>query len=716
MYKFPIVILIGSIIIVGCSKTKEMTSKDTSATQTRILYPKTEMGNTFDKYFGMDVLDPYRWLEDDKSEKTKDWVNRQNQTTNAYLSKIPYRDEWKNRLEKLWNYEKISAPFNEGQYTYFFKNDGLQNQSVMYRRKGNSDPELFLNPNTFSKDGTTSLAGINFSKDGTLAAYQISEGGSDWRKVIVMDANSKRIIEDTLIDVKFSGLSWKGNDGFYYSSYEKPNGSELSAKTDQHRLFYHKLGTKQSADKVIFGEDFKRRYVGGTVSEDEKYLIISAANATSGNELYLMDLSQNNPKLVTIQDNMDNDTEYFYNVGSELFLITNVDAPNKRIVTVNAGQPSKNNWKTFLGESENVLDVSTGGGYIFANYMKDALSYIKQYDAKGNFIRDIKLPGVGTAGFGGSKKEEKEMYFTFTNYITPSSIFKYNADSGESSLYIKPNVNFDSDKYTSKQVFYTSKDGTKVPMIITHKKGLKLNGKNPTILYGYGGFNISLTPAFSISNAVWMEQGGIYAVPNLRGGGEYGKAWHDAGTQMKKQNVFDDFISAAEYLIQNKYTSSQYLAISGGSNGGLLVGACMTQRPDLFKVALPAVGVLDMLRYHTFTAGAGWAYDYGTSEQSQEMFEYLRNYSPVHNVKIATYPATLVTTADHDDRVVPAHSFKFISELQKKQEGPNPVLIRIEKSAGHGAGKPTSKIIEEVTDRYCFALYNMGIPYKPITK
>ena len=716
MYKFPIVILIGSIIIVGCSKTKEMASKDTSATQTRILYPKTEMGNTFDKYFGMDVLDPYRWLEDDKSEKTKDWVNRQNQTTNAYLSKIPYRDEWKNRLEKLWNYEKISAPFNEGQYTYFFKNDGLQNQSVMYRRKGNGDPELFLNPNTFSKDGTTSLAGINFSKDGTLAAYQISEGGSDWRKVIVLDANSKRIIEDTLIDVKFSGLSWKGNDGFYYSSYEKPNGSELSAKTDQHRLFYHKLGTKQSADKVIFGDEIKRRYVGGTVSEDEKYLIISAANATSGNELYLMDLSQSNPKLVTIQDNMDNDTEYFYNVGSELFLITNVDAPNKRIVTVDAGQPSKSNWKTFLGESENVLNVSTGGGYIFANYMKDALSYIKQYDAKGKFIRDIKLPGVGTAGFGGSKKEEKEMYFTFTNYTTPSSIFKYNADSGESSLYIKPNVNFDSDKYTSKQVFYTSKDGTKVPMIITHKKGLKLNGKNPTILYGYGGFNISLTPAFSISNAVWMEQGGIYAVPNLRGGGEYGKAWHDAGTQMKKQNVFDDFISAAEYLIQNKYTSSQYLAISGGSNGGLLVGACMTQRPDLFKVALPAVGVLDMLRYHTFTAGAGWAYDYGTSEQSQEMFEYLRNYSPVHNVKIAAYPATLVTTADHDDRVVPAHSFKFISELQKKQEGPNPVLIRIEKSAGHGAGKPTSKIIEEVTDRYCFALYNMGIPYKPITK
>ncbi|MCB9310928.1 MAG: S9 family peptidase [Lewinellaceae bacterium] len=693
-----------------------MASKDTSATQTRILYPKTEMGNTFDKYFGMDVLDPYRWLEDDKSEKTKDWVNRQNQTTNAYLSKIPYRDEWKNRLEKLWNYEKISAPFNEGQYTYFFKNDGLQNQSVMYRRKGNGDPELFLNPNTFSKDGTTSLAGINFSKDGTLAAYQISEGGSDWRKVIVMDANSKRIIEDTLIDVKFSGLSWKGNDGFYYSSYEKPNGSELSAKTDQHRLFYHKLGTKQSADKVIFGDEIKRRYVGGTVSEDEKYLIISAANATSGNELYLMDLSQSNPKLVTIQDNMDNDTEYFYNVGSELFLITNVDAPNKRIVTVDAGQPSKSNWKTFLGESENVLNVSTGGGYIFANYMKDALSYIKQYDAKGKFIRDIKLPGVGTAGFGGSKKEEKEMYFTFTNYTTPSSIFKYNADSGESSLYIKPNVNFDSDKYTSKQVFYTSKDGTKVPMIITHKKGLKLNGKNPTILYGYGGFNISLTPAFSISNAVWMEQGGIYAVPNLRGGGEYGKAWHDAGTQMKKQNVFDDFISAAEYLIQNKYTSSQYLAISGGSNGGLLVGACMTQRPELFKVALPAVGVLDMLRYHTFTAGAGWAYDYGTSEQSQEMFEYLWNYSPVHNVKNAAYPATLVTTADHDDRVVPAHSFKFISELQKKQEGPNPVLIRIEKSAGHGAGKPTSKIIEEVTDRYCFALYNMGIPYKPITK
>lgn len=693
-----------------------MSTTSSKVTTPKMLYPKTAEGNTVDTYFGNSVADPYRWLEDDRSKETSEWVDRENHVTQTYLDKIPFRDAWKNRLEKLWNYEKISAPFKEGKYTYFFKNDGLQNQSVLYRRMGEDAAEVFLNPNNFSKDGTTSLAGINFSKDGSLVAYQISEGGSDWRKVIIMDAVSGKILEDTLIDVKFSGLSWKGNEGFYYSSYEKPAGSELSAKTDQHRLFFHKLGTKQSVDKVIFGQDMKRRYVGGSVSEDEHYLFISAANATSGNELYMMDLTEKMPKLITIQDNMDSDIDCFYNVGSRLYLVTNNDAPNKRVVTVDAANPVKSQWKDFIAETSNVLDVSTGGGFIFANYMKDALSYIKQYDADGKFVRDITLPGVGTAGFGGSKKSEKEMYFSFTNYVTPSSIFKYDATTGKSNLYVKPNVAFNPDDYVSKQIFYTSKDGTKVPMIITHKKGLKLDGKNPTILYSYGGFNISLTPAFSISNAVWMEQGGIYAVPNIRGGGEYGKAWHDAGTQMKKQNVFDDFIAAAEYLINNKYTSSQYLAISGGSNGGLLVGACMTQRPELFKVALPAVGVLDMLRYHTFTAGAGWAYDYGTSEQSPEMFNYLKKYSPVHNVKKMAYPATLVTTADHDDRVVPAHSFKFIAALQKNQQGTNPVLIRIDKSAGHGAGKPTSKTIEEVTDRYCFALYNMGIPYKPIMK
>ncbi|MEZ4911920.1 MAG: prolyl oligopeptidase family serine peptidase [Saprospiraceae bacterium] len=693
-----------------------MSSSITEVTPVKMLYPKTMEGNTIDTYFGNAVADPYRWLEDDRSKETGEWVDRQNHVTETYLDKIPFRSAWKERLEKLWNYEKISAPFKEGQYTYFFKNDGLQNQSVLYRRMGENTPEIFLNPNTFSKDGTTSLAGINFSKDGSLVAYQISEGGSDWRKVIIMDAASKSILEDTLIDIKFSGLAWKGNEGFYYSSYEKPKGSELSAKTDQHRLFFHKLGTKQSDDKIVFGDDIKRRYVGGYVSEDENYLFISAANATSGNELYMINLSEKSPKLITIQDNMESDLDCFYNVGSTLYFITNNDAPNKRVVTVDATHPTKTNWKTFIVESENVLNVSSGGGYIFANYMKDALSNIKQYDANGKFIREIKLPGVGSAGFGGSKVNEKEMYFSFTNYVTPSSIFKYDAETGNSSVYVKPNVAFNPDDYVSKQIFYTSKDGTKVPMIITHKKGIKLDGKNPTILYGYGGFNISLTPSFSISNAVWMEQGGVYAVPNIRGGGEYGKAWHDAGTQLKKQNVFDDFIAAAEYLINNKYTSSSYLAISGGSNGGLLVGACMTQRPELFKVALPAVGVLDMLRYHTFTAGAGWAYDYGTAEQSVEMFNYLKKYSPVHNVKKVAYPATLVTTADHDDRVVPAHSFKFISALQKNQQGTNPVLIRIDKSAGHGAGKPTSKTIEEITDRYCFTLYNMGIPYKPIMK
>lgn len=712
MFKyFPILLL----FIIACSKTKDMAVKDVPSS---LKYPKTNEGNVIDTYFDTKVADPYRWLEDDRSKETDAWVDAQNKVTFDYLNKIPFRAAYKARLEKLWNYEKFSAPFKEGAYTYFYKNNGLQNQFVLWREKLGTEPEIFLDPNTFSKGGTTSLAGINFSKDGSKVAYQISEGGSDWRKVIIMDAVSKTILEDTLYDVKFSGLSWKGNDGFYYSSYDKPKGSELSAKTDQHKLYYHKLGTKQKEDKVIFGEDIKRRYVGGSVSDDDKYLFISAANATSGNELYMIDLTDPNAKMVTIQDNFNNDSDVIDNEGSKLYIITNVNAPNKKVVTVDANNPDVKNWMDFIPETENVLDISTGCGYFFAQYMKDALSLVKQYDYSGKLVRDLQLPGVGTASIGGAKKKEKEIFYSFTNYITPGSIYKFEPTSGVSSVYIKPKIDFDPSKYESKQVFYTSKDGTKVPMIITHKKGIKLDGNNPTILYGYGGFNVSLTPAFSISNAVWLEQGGIYAVPNLRGGGEYGKKWHVAGTQLQKQNVFDDFIAAGEYLIKNKYTSSATLAISGGSNGGLLVGACLTQRPDLFKVALPAVGVLDMLRYHTFTAGAGWAFDYGTAEQSKEMFQYLKKYSPVHNVKKGiSYPATLVTTADHDDRVVPAHSYKFIAELQKNHAGANPVLIRIDKSAGHGAGKPTSKTIEEATDRYCFVLYNMGKSFiSPTTK
>ena len=680
-------------------------------------YPKTEKQPVVDTYFNTEVIDNYRWLEDDRSQETEAWVKAENEVTFNYLDQIPYRDQIKNRLKTLWNYEKIGSPFKEGDYTYYSKNDGLQNQSVIYRKKGDDGKEeVFLDPNTFSEDATTSLGGLQFSKDGKTAAYSISEGGSDWRKIIVMDAVTKTIKEDTLVDIKFSGISWKGNDGFYYSSYDKPEGSELSAKTDQHKLYYHKLGTPQENDLVIFGEieAEKHRYVSGYLTEDDRYLVISASTSTSGNKLLIKDLTKKNSNLISVIDHFDSDTYVIDNVGSKLYLVTNLDAPNQKIVTVDAGNPTPENWQDFIAETEHVLSPSSGGGYFFTEYMVDAISKVLQYDMDGTFIREVKLPGVGNAGGFGGKREDTTCYYSFTNYKTPASIYKYNMERGTSELYWSPAIDFNPDDYKSTQVFYTSKDGTKIPMIITHKKGLEYNGKNPTILYGYGGFNISLNPRFSVLRAVWMEQGGIYAVPNLRGGGEYGKEWHKAGTQLQKQNVFDDFIAAAEYLVGNEYTSSDYLAISGGSNGGLLVGATMTQRPDLMRVALPAVGVLDMLRYHTFTAGAGWAYDYGTAEQSKEMFEYLKGYSPVHNVKAGVeYPATLVTTGDHDDRVVPAHSFKFAAELQDKQAGTNPALIRIDVKAGHGAGKSLDQVINEYSDIYGFTFYNMGYDQLP---
>ena len=679
-------------------------------------YPETQKNPVVDNYFETEVIDNFRWLEDDRSKETEEWVGTENEVTFEYLSNIPYRKQLKDRLSELWNYEKIGAPFTEGDYTYYYKNDGLQNQYVVYRKKEDADEEVFLDPNTFSEDGTTSLSGLSFSKDGKTAAYSISEGGSDWRKIIVIDVDSKKIKEDTLVDIKFSGISWRGNEGFYYSSYDKPDGSELSAKTDQHKLYYHKLGTSQKNDQVIFGasDDQKHRYVGGSLTEDDRYLIISASTSTSGNKLFIKDLTKKSSALIPIINNFESDTYVIDNRGTTLYLVTNLNAPNQKIVTVEATDPSPKNWKDFIPETAHVLSASSGGGYFFTEYMVDAVSKVFQYDFDGNKIREITLPGVGNAGGFGGKKNAVIDYFSFTNYNTPSSIYKFNSKTGESELYWSPEIDFNSNDYESNQVFYTSKDGTKVPMIITHKKGIKLDGKNPTILYGYGGFNISLNPGFSITNAIWMEQGGIYAVPNLRGGGEYGKKWHDAGTQMNKQNVFDDFIAAAEYLIENNYTSSEYLAIRGGSNGGLLVGATMTQRPDLMQVALPAVGVLDMLRYHTFTAGAGWAYDYGTAEQSEEMFNYLKGYSPVHNVKKGiAYPATLITTGDHDDRVVPAHSFKFAAELQDKQTGKNPVLIRIETNAGHGAGTPVAKTIEQYADIFGFTLYNMGYDELP---
>jgi prolyl oligopeptidase len=710
MYRLLLVLLIFAGLF-SCQSADQDTS-----TQAPLTYPETKSVDTVTTYFGTAVADPYRWLEDDMSEETGEWVKAQNNVTFSYLEEIPFRDALKERLEKLWNYERISAPFKEGDATYYSKNNGLQNQSVYYRVKEDGEDEVFLDPNKFSEDGTISLGGMSFSKSGDIVAYAISEGGSDWRKIIVMDAATKQITEDTLVDIKFSGMSWKGDEGFFYSSYDKPEGSELSAKTDQHKLYYHKLGTPQSSDELIFGgtEAEKHRYVGASVTEDDRYLLISASVSTSGNKLFLKDLTQPGSPLKTILDHTDSDTGLLDNEGSKLFLVTNLDAPNQKIVTVDASAPGPENWSDLIPETEYVLSPRTGSGYIFAVYMVDAISAVKQYDYDGKLIREVELPGVGTArGFGG-KSEAELLYYSFTNYKTPVTIYAYDATSGTSNIYRKPTIDFDPDLYESEQVFYTSKDGVQVPMVITYKKGMVRDGKNPTMLYGYGGFNISLTPSFSIQNAIWLEQGGIYAVPNLRGGGEYGKAWHDAGTQMNKQNVFDDFISAAEYLIENNYTSSDYLAIRGGSNGGLLVGATMTQRPDLMKVALPAVGVLDMLRYHTFTAGAGWAYDYGTAEDSKEMFEYLKGYSPVHNVRPGTkYPATMVTTGDHDDRVVPAHSFKFAAELQNKQAGDNPVIIRIETDAGHGAGTPVSKRIEQAADMFGFTLYNMGFRELP---
>ena len=709
-----ILILLSSFILIACKNFKKENNLIS------VNYPKTKTVDSVDTYFDINVNDPYRWLEDDRSKETEAWVIEQNNATFGYLDQIPYRNELKKRLTEIWNYEKVGAPFKEGDYTYFYKNDGLQNQYVIYRHKTGESPDtatVFLDPNTFKEDGTVSLGGISFSKNGKILAYSISEGGSDWRKILIMDAESKKIIEDTLVNIKFSGMSWYKNEGFYYSSYDKPKGSELSAKTDQHKVYYHKLGTSQNDDEVIYGatESEKHRYIYGTVTQDDRYLIISPRISTTGNKLFIKDLTKPESKLVTILDHTDSDTYIIENQGSKLYLVTNLNAPNKKIVTVDASNPTPEHWEDFIPETEHVLVPSKGGGYFFAEYMVDAVSKVLQYDYNGNLIREVKLPGIGSAGgFSTKKIEETELYYSFTNYKTPGNIYKYDIKKGTSELYRKPAIDFNSEDYVSDQVFYNSKDGTKIPMIITYKKGLKLNGKNPTILYGYGGFNISLTPSFSITNAVWMEQGGILAVPNLRGGGEYGKAWHDAGIKMKKQNVFDDFIAAAEYLIDKKYTSSDYLALRGGSNGGLLVGATMTQRPDLAKVALPAVGVLDMLRYHTFTAGAGWAYDYGTAEDSKDMFEYLKGYSPLHNVKSGVeYPATLITTGDHDDRVVPAHSFKFAAELQSKQSGSNPTLIRIETDAGHGAGTPVSKTIEQYADVFGFTLYNMGFKVLP---
>ena len=680
----------------------------------KLSYPETRKDDTVkDVYFGTTVNDPYRWLENDTSTETKDWVIAENKVTQSFLNQIPFRDKIRKQLQEVWNYETLSAPFKEGKYTYFYKNSGLQNQSVLYRQLENEEPEVFIDPNLFSENGTTSLSDIEFTKDGLLVAYQISEGGSDWHKIIVLDALTKKQLGDTLIDIKFSGIAWKGKEGFYYSSYDKPKeGSELSGKTNYHKLYFHQLGTSQSSDKLIFGgEERKRRYIGGGITENGKWLIISAANYTHGNELYIQDLSIADAPIIPIIENINNvygvvdaDDNYFY-------IRTDYKTPNCKIMAAPIDRPQQEHWKKFIPQKRNnTFNSNTCGGYIFNTYLKEGISTVIQFDMQGKKIRTIELPGIGTTyGFSG-KRDDKELFYVFTSYTTPPTIYKLNIATGKSELYRKSNVKFNPENYESKQVFYHSKDGTKIPMIITHKKGLKLDGKNPTALYGYGGFGVNLKPGFSTANIFLLENGGIYAVANLRGGNEYGGKWYAAGIRNKKQNVFDDFYAAAEWLKENKYTSTPYLAISGGSNGGLLVGATMTQHPHVCKVALPAVGVLDMLRYHKFTAGAGWAYDYGTSEDSKKMFDYLSSYSPLHNLVAGTnYPATMITTADHDDRVVPAHSFKFAATLQEKNSGDNPVLIRIETKAGHGAGMSTNQLIESVTDKWAFLFWNMGI-------
>ncbi|GGD80612.1 prolyl oligopeptidase family serine peptidase [Planktosalinus lacus] len=706
--KKSLIVVFSLSLILGCKE--ESTEKSM-----QLNYPETKKVDTIDTYFGTEIQDPYRWLEDDMSDETAKWVEEQNQVTFDFLNQIPFRNEINNRLTEFWNYEKISAPFIEGGITYFYKNDGLQDHYVVYRMMDEVE-EVFLDPNTFSEDGTTSLDDLSFSKSGKLAAYSISEGGSDWRKVIVIDTETKEQVGDTLVDLKFTGIAWKGDEGFYYSTYEKPEGSQLSAMTNEHKLYFHKLNTNQKEDEVIFGgtENQKGRYIGGTISEDGRFLYISRSVSTSGNELYLMDLEKGDTKILPIIIGFENTTSVLDNKGSKLYIQTNLDAANQKIVTVDASNPLSENWEDLIPETEHVLSPSTGSGYIFARYMVDAVSKVKQFDFDGNLIREIELPGIGTAGGFGGKSEAENMYYSFSNYKTPSSIYSYDVETGTSEIYWQPEMDFDPDEYESNQVFYASKDGTKVPMIITHKKGLDLNGKNPTILYGYGGFNVSLPPGFSTISAVWLEMGGVYAVPNIRGGGEYGRAWHDAGIKLKKQNVFDDFIAAAEYLIDKRFTSSDYLAIRGASNGGLLVGAVVNQRPELFKVGIPQVGVMDMLRYHTFTAGAGWAYDYGTANDNEEMFQYLKSYSPLHNIQEGqNYPAIMVTTADHDDRVVPAHSFKYAAELQSKETGEAPKLIRIDVGAGHGAGMPVSKIVDLHTDIFGFILYNMGYDKLP---
>jgi len=705
--KKQIVLSLFALSLFACKQEKQAAEKITL-----MKYPDTKKDSTTDNYFGTQIADPYRWLENDTSTETKTWVDAQNKVTQNYLEQIPYRAYIKKRLTEIWNYPKESAPFKVGEYYFSTKNDGLQNQSIWFIKKGlDGAEEVFLDPNKLTADGTAAVSLLGFSHDKKYLAYSVAQAGSDWSNIYVMEVATKTKQGDELKWTKFSGAAWRG-DGFYYSKFDEPvKGTDLSAANKYQKVYYHKLGDQQKNDQLIFEDKTNPNlYFGASVTEDERFLVIYANAGTSGNALYYKDLKLSGSKIGQLVKGFENNHSVVDNVGDKLLVSTDLGAENKQIVLVDPKNNDPKNWQKIIPESKLAMEnIATGGGFLWATYLKDASTNIVQFDLTGKKVSEVKLPAIGTVdGFGGYK-EDQEFFYTFSNFTTPSSIYRYDLKKGESTLYKKSAIQLNTENYETKQVFYPSKDGTKVPMFIVHKKGIKLDGSNPVYLYGYGGFQISLTPGFSLSRMLFLEHGGIYVQPSLRGGSEYGEAWHKGGMLEKKQNVFDDFIAAAEYLIKEKYTNPGKIAISGGSNGGLLVGACMTQRPELFKVALPAVGVLDMLRYHKFTVGWGWAVEYGSSDKKAD-FDYLIKYSPLHNLKSGVnYPATLITTADHDDRVVPAHSFKFAATLQEKYKGDNPMLIRIETKAGHGAGKPTTKLIEESADVWSFVFQNLGM-------
>ncbi len=698
-------VLIFVILFPACQKAME------GPDAADLVYPETKKVDQVDDYFGTQVADPYRWLEDDNAENVKAWVQAQNEVTFGYLEQIPFRGIVKERLLELYNYPKYSSPFKAGDYYFFYKNDGLQNQSVLYIQKGlDGEPEVFIDPNVLSADGTVRVNIAGFSKDDRYATIMRSEAGSDWREIRVMEIATKKELEDRIRWVKFSGASWY-KDGFFYNRYPEPSEMDkLKGQNRDMKVYYHRVGDPQDKDIVVFEDPVHPlRTFNAYATEDERFLFLTISEGTSGNELYFKDMSMPDTEFASIVTGFDNNTYPVDNVGNKILLFTDIDAPNYQVVQIDPNNPTRETWKSIIPEKEEVLNnANTGGGYLFCSYLKDAHTQVFQAELDGSLLREIQLPTLGSAGGFGAEKDDDILFYSFSSFTYPSTIYKYDIKEGSSEIFRQSEVKFVPEKYVTEQVFCPSKDGTRIPMFIVHKKGLKLNGKNPTLLYGYGGFNISMTPSFNALRVFLLENGFVFAMANLRGGGEYGENWHKAGMLLNKQNVFDDFIAAGEYLIEKKFTCKDKLAISGASNGGLLVGSAMTQRPDLFKVALPAVGVMDMLRYHKFTIGWAWAVDYGSSEE-EEHFINLHSYSPLHNLKDGVaYPATLVTTADHDDRVVPAHSFKFIATLQEKHLGDNPVLIRIETRSGHGSSS-TSKMIEELADEYTFMLYNLGI-------